>query len=136
MALLVSGAALLALGLPDRSPIPIALGSAAAAVGVAFMVLWTRHRARPSTTTATPSGDAPGQARDAEDGALRQVADLLTGLPVLPTVLADPGELLVPSVERVRELLADRRDRERTAQDIRARTRALEQLRRSIGEDE
>ena len=125
VALLVSGAALLALGLPDRSPIPIALGGAAAAVGVAFLVLWARLRAGPARAS-TSTGDAGRQVQEAEDGALRQVADLLEGLPVRPEVLSDPGEFLVPGVERMRELLADRRDRERTSQDMKDRTAATD----------
>jgi len=120
IAVLVSGAALLALGLSDGAPIPIALGGAATAVGVAFLVLWARHRIR----SRTPEGpaDSVRQADTAETHARRQVADLLEGLPVLPTALSDPGELLVAGVERTRELLDDRKDRQRTAEEIRSRT--------------
>lgn len=125
IAVLASGTALLALGLSDGAPLPIALGAAATAVGVAFLVLWARHRLR-SRTPAGPA-DSVRQADAAESHARQQVADLLEGLPVLPTVLSDPGELLVAGVERTRELLDDRRDREGTARKIRARTAAADQ---------
>jgi uncharacterized protein YhaN len=135
LSVLASGAALLGLGLSDGSPLPIAVGGAATAIGVGFLVLWARHRSRSDAPSA--HADAVRKAQSEEEEARQTVVDLLEGLPLLPTVLSDPGDLLVVGMERVRELLDDRRDRERAAADTRSRTDVVDQeaerLRSTLG---
>jgi len=131
IAVLVSGAALLALGLSSGGALPIALGGAATAVGIAFLVLWVRHRA--AAGSPGTHADSVTQAGESVEQAREHVASLLEGLPVLPAMLLDPGEILVANVERIRELMGDLRQREGTALEIRSRTAVADKEAGTLG---
>ena len=98
-----------------------AVGAAAAAVGVAFLALWLRARRQGDSG---PSADATpatrtGPATAALDAARSAAADILRDIPVAPGLLEDPDETLVVGLERLQEVLRDRKDRIGTADTLR-----------------
>jgi uncharacterized protein YhaN len=132
ISVLVSGLVLLGFGLVEASALATAVGGAATAVGVAFMVLWFRHKRTAGAALDAAAETAPGDPT-AETGARQQIADLLADLPILPAMLTDPGELLVAGIERVRGLLNDHQSRSSAAREIQARTALADQDAKALG---
>jgi len=106
VAALVVGVALLAWGLADGSAPAMALGAAAAAVGLTLLLV------RPSRRSA---------ARRPTEPSSPTVTDLLAGLPIAKAHLRAPGEALVAGLARVQELLREHELRERSLAGVRAR---------------
>lgn len=112
LAVLLPGILLLAYGVMGGGVLATAVGSAASAVGVAFLALWLRARGR-DATLASPDEEVTRRTRAARtlDAARSACAELLAALPVAPGLLDDPDEGLVVGLERLQEVLRDRTDR-------------------------
>ncbi len=127
---LVSGALVLGVGLAGGTSLVAGVGAVVAALGLALLVAWWISRAR-SAAAAGP-GAAVGRARAAEEEARAAVAGLLRDVPVLPSLLEDPGETLVAGIERLQELLRDRAEREGTAGELSARVARVDAEARAL----
>lgn len=123
LSVLVSGAALLAVGLVTGDVLPTALGGAGTAAGITFLALWLRAR------RAGGGGSTPGDRfevkvrplREAEEAARIAIADILRNIPVLPSMLVEPDLLLGGGLERIQELLRDRDARRKERAELEAR---------------
>ena len=126
---LLSGMALLWLGLDDGTTWVIAAGAAVSTAGVAFLALWLYHRRRFAGAGGRGAGDTieervanrTAAAANACDVARERLVDALGGLPVSPVRLADPDSLLVADVERLQQLALDRHQRINTLEAFRRR---------------
>jgi uncharacterized protein YhaN len=120
--LAVVGLIVLAVGLTGGGTLVAAVGGAVAALGTILLVVEVagRGRATPATAAVGPPPDLVAAER-AEEAARQAVFDLLGGLPVLPSLLDEPANGLVAGMERIQELLRDRVERARIADDLRGR---------------
>jgi uncharacterized protein YhaN len=121
--LAVAGIVVLGIGLGGAGGAGVAVaavGAAIAALGVIFLVVEVVRRGR---VRPTPAGARPGvaAAERAEAAALAAVRDLLGDLPVHPSLVAEPAGGLVAGVERIQELMRDRAERGRIANELRGR---------------
>ncbi|HSG09388.1 MAG TPA: AAA family ATPase [Longimicrobiales bacterium] len=117
---LVSGLILLLFGAMGGGLLATAAGSAASAVGLAFLLLWWlgRRAAGPDVTAGTPLDQRIRQATDAAEKARSAVAEILAGVPVAEGLLEEPDETLAVGLERLQEILRDLKDRARVAGDL------------------
>lgn len=116
-AVALAGIVLVAAGLSGSGALVTAVGGALAVLGGALLLQWLRTR-RGGTPAALPAAAGP-EPRERE--ALAAVSRLLDGLPVLPSLLADPTEALTAGLHRAQELARDRRERAGTAEELRRR---------------
>lgn len=112
---LASGALVLGAGLTGGGTLVTAVGALAAAVGVALLTAWLLARARSSESSGAEA--ALRSAVAAEREARAAVAALLQDVPVLPSLLDDPGEGLAAGLERIQELMRDLAERRRAADE-------------------
>lgn len=123
LAVLASAGALLWVGLAGGGgALPIGAGIAAALLGLALGLAGLRARTGSAHAGATSRADLETEER----AAVRAVAELLAGLPLLPALLAEPRDTLATSFERLQDLLRDEQERAHAAGGIQARLDAGE----------
>lgn len=138
LAVSVLGAALLAVGLSTDgalATLATALGGAGAAVGLVFVGVWLRHRRRMAEAGIDPEERVARRTRDArqaEEDARGALAELLRDVAVRPGVLEEPTELLVAGLERIQELLRDRRERREELGRIQTRVTEVDRDARTL----
>jgi len=115
-ATLAAGGLVLGVGLTGGGARVTAVGALAAAIGLALLVAWLLSRSRSSEPSGTEA--ALRSALVAEEEARTAVAALLHDLSVLPSLLDDPRDTLVTGLERIQELLRDRAERTRAAEEM------------------
>jgi uncharacterized protein YhaN len=120
LAVAVPGLVLLVYGAVVGEPLPMAVGSAALALGVGLVVLWglSRRGARGSGATGPALSARTAAARAALEATRTGVGASLSSVPVSPGLLDDPDDALVLGLERLQEILRDRRDRAAAARDL------------------
>jgi uncharacterized protein YhaN len=123
-ALLAPGATFLGLGIAGGDVLATAVGAALSAIGVLWIVRWLAQRSRGSGTRDHAGGLAEMSKREAE--ARAAVGELFGDLPLHPYALDRPSDALVAVVERVGELMRDRTERLRAAQELRLTVEAVD----------
>lgn len=120
------GVVVLLLGLRQGGTVVAGVGGTVAVLGVILLVVDVVRRGRASS--AERSGPTPelDAARRAEADTTRNIAALVEGLPVLPSLLDEPSNGLVSGLERIQELLRDRTERERTKVDLAGRVAGVD----------
>ncbi len=119
--LAVVGLVVLSVGMSGGGTVVTSVGAAVAALGVILLVVEFVGRGRATRPAADAPSPDPGTAERAEKAARVAVADLLGDLPVLPSLLEEPANGLVAGMERIQELLRDRAERARIADELRGR---------------
>jgi len=119
--LLVLGVLVLLVGLLGGTTIVTAAGAVVAGLGLVLLLVEVlrRGRADRAGTTGPPAGLEDAERAEAAAG--QGVTELLEDLPVLPSLLEEPGNGLVSGLERIQELLRDRAERARRAESLRER---------------
>lgn len=128
LALLAAGAVVSVAGWSTGSTLTLGTGAALLVLGAWLTVAARRGRGAASTPTAD-AGAVRAQAASAsraEEESVGRARTLLAPLPVLPSLLADPGEALVAGLERLQERLRDHAERHTTAEGLRDRREAAE----------
>jgi uncharacterized protein YhaN len=121
-ALLVVGVVAMVAGIVTQQIVATVVGVVVAIVGADA---WLPTRWRPSgISSATVSPTVEG-ARAAEAAANAAVEGLFSGVSLTPSVLTEPGDNLVTTVERIQEVTRDRGERMAEAEAIRLRLARL-----------
>ena len=107
IAVLASGAVLLAVGRGGGGATATRAGVAVAVVGALLLLSWLRSPAfwRREAAASPPAPGATGASTP------EGVAELLAAVPILPALLSEPSEALAAGVERLQDLLRDHRER-------------------------
>jgi uncharacterized protein YhaN len=124
-ALFVPGVTFLGLGIAGENVLASAVGAALSAIAVLWIVRWLAQRSRRSGRTDHAGGLAEMSKREAE--ARAAVGELFGDLPLNPYTLDRPSDALVAVVERVGELMRDRTERLRAAQELRLTVEAVDE---------
>lgn len=124
--LAVAAAALLVWSFAGGGPVPLAGGSALAALAALSVLQWTQTLcARSRKAGATDPHEADAEPHLAE--ARTAVAALLQELPVREDLLENPSDALHVGLQRLRELLQDLDDRRRELADLESRLQAVDE---------
>jgi uncharacterized protein YhaN len=119
------------------SSLPALLVPAVLVLVVAALLVRRRNGSASTGTAARP--DELETRRSAWEAERAAVAELLRDLPVAPARLEEPDEGLVSGLDRLQELVRDRRDRSETARELTSTLEAAEEeartLARSLGRE-
>jgi uncharacterized protein YhaN len=124
-ALLAPGVAFLGIGIAGGSLLATAVGAGASTIALLWIVKWPASRSPASGGTDQAGGLADMAKREAE--ARAAVGELFGDLPLHPYTLDRPSDALVAVVERVGELMRDRIERLRAAQELRLTVEAVDE---------
>ncbi len=97
----------------------------ALATGAALLLRRAQDRPDGSSVPDSSASDLPN-ARAAEGALHREVVAMLRDLPITESLLEDPDEALAARLERLKELVRDRRDRERALDELRQRVAVVD----------
>ncbi|MCG6955183.1 MAG: AAA family ATPase [Gemmatimonadetes bacterium] len=120
LATLLAGGVLLVVGLANGGLLITAFGAVLIGVGIALMLAWRRARRALEKARAPADDGADGLRvlREAEEAARGAVLLLLRDVPVLPSLLEEPGSSLVTGLEGIQNHLRDRDARMREAAEV------------------